>query len=593
MVAFLVPVAVWILISGADDRFIAVLSLLRLRKPFDWPTNVQLEQVRQRPIAILVPLWREHRVIGQMLEHNLASIDYANYHVFVGVYPNDPQTLRAVTAAAARDSRIHLAMLPHDGPTSKGDCLNWIYCRLREFEACQQVRFEIVATHDAEDIIHPASLRLINWFSREYQMVQIPVLALPTSILEFTHGLYCDEFAEFQSKDIPVRQWLGGFMAGNGVGTGFERNALEALAASRGGRVFDPECLTEDYENGYRLFAMGCRQLFVPLRFDRTGPVATREYFPRRLRSAVRQRSRWVAGIALQGWRLHGWRVPIRQVYWFWRDRKGLVGNLLAPSANLLFLYGLCGRKLGASLPGWTAPLCIATLALSLFQTAIRIAASCRVYGARFAAFVPLRMLYGNLVNFLATAHALRRFFGARFRGSRLDWGKTEHVYLSHQRPDLGIARIGEVLVRIRAVSHEIVEHAAASQPSHLRLGEYLMFLQQISEENLYRALSVQSGIPLGSPKIEEVRRPATRSLPAETVRRWKVLPYRVEMGQLHLITTEPPTAEMTRALAFLSTLDLRFRLVRPHEYRRFASLYLPQASRPNAMLEGVAPSGR
>src|SRR6185503_3482245 len=125
----------------------------------------------------------------------------------------------------------------------------------------------------------------------------------------------------------------------NGVGTGFSRIALEELAAVRGGRVFDPECLTEDYENGLRLHQMGRRQVFLPIRFDRAGPMATREYFPRSFRAAVRQRSRWVAGIALQGWQHHGWRVAPRQRYWLWRDRKGLIGNLLSPLTNLLMFY--------------------------------------------------------------------------------------------------------------------------------------------------------------------------------------------------------------------------------------------------------------
>ncbi len=141
--------------------------------------------------------------------------------------------------------------------------------------------------------------------------------------------------------------------------------ALERLAATRGGRIFDPACLTEDYENGFRLHALGCRQIFVPLRLPADAPVATREYFPRRLRAAIRQRSRWVAGIALQGWEHHGWRAPLRQLYFFWRDRKGLVGNLLSPIANLLFLGWVCGWRGFGGVPAWAARLCTATLSLS------------------------------------------------------------------------------------------------------------------------------------------------------------------------------------------------------------------------------------
>ena len=311
MVRCLVPLALWILISGLDDLFIALVSLKARRDPFPWPSARELESAEQRRIAIFVPLWHEHRVIGQMLDRNLASLDYSNFTVFVGVYPNDTQTMRAVSEAAARDIAHPTRRSPPRGPTSKGDCLNWIYRRMLDFEALRGVRFQVVITHDAEDLIHPESLRLINWFSRDYQMIQIPVLALPTRVREFTHGLYCDEFAEYQSKDIPVRRRLGGFLPGNGVGTGFDRGSRwSTWPPTRHGRIFDPDCLTEDYENGFRLHEMGCRQLFVPLRFGAAGLVATREYFPRHFRAAIRQRSRWVAGISLQGWEQHGWRAP-------------------------------------------------------------------------------------------------------------------------------------------------------------------------------------------------------------------------------------------------------------------------------------------
>jgi len=118
--------------------------------------------------------------------------------------------------------------VPHDGPTSKGDCLNWIYQKMTDYEARHGVHFEVVVTHDAEDLIHPESLRLINWFSRSYDMVQVP--CCPCHRAGRIHPrLYCDEFAEYQLKDIPVRQRINGFLPSNGVGTGFARAALERL----------------------------------------------------------------------------------------------------------------------------------------------------------------------------------------------------------------------------------------------------------------------------------------------------------------------------------------------------------------------------
>jgi adsorption protein B len=437
--ACLVPLAIWILLSGLDDLFIGLVYLFSARTRFRWPSAAELDRAPRRRIAVFLPLWREDGVIAQMLERNLAVIRYREYEIFAGVYPNDEPTIRAVSEAARHNPRVHLAMCSGDGPTSKGDCLNGAYRSMEDYEAAQGVRFEIVVTHDAEDLIHPESLRLINWFSRDYQMVQIPVLPLPTSLGEITHGVYCDEFAEYQIKDIPARQRLGGFLPANGVGTGFSRAALERLADQRQGRVFDPECLTEDYETGFCLHALGFRQIFIPLRFGAADLTATREYFPKRFRSAVRQRSRWVAGIALQGWERHGWRAPWPQPYWFWRDRKGLVGNHVSPVANLLFLY-CSGRFLAAGasghtwemaqgLPRWLPQICLATFGLAVSQIAMRMRASGRIYGWKFAAGVPVRTLWANLVNCAATLEALRQFVASRLQSRALEWRKTEHVY--------------------------------------------------------------------------------------------------------------------------------------------------------------------
>ncbi|MGA1995493.1 MAG: glycosyltransferase [Bryobacteraceae bacterium] len=230
----LIPLALWTLASGLDDLFILfVWCLPRRKRPK--PTSAALARTPERRIAIFVPLWREDRVIGQMLQRTLSAVCYEKYDIFAGVYPNDEATASAVREVAARWPRLHVATVPHEGPTSKGDCLNAIYNDMTAWEAARGVRFEIILTHDAEDLVYADSLRLINWFSRDYEMVQIPVLPLPTPFREFTHGVYCDEFAEFQLKDLVVRRLLGGFLPANGVGTGFERDALEALAAARGG----------------------------------------------------------------------------------------------------------------------------------------------------------------------------------------------------------------------------------------------------------------------------------------------------------------------------------------------------------------------
>ena len=104
-------------------------------------TEEQLVRTREKRIAIFVPLWREAHVIAAMLEHNLAAIRYQNFDFIVGVYPNDADTLEALREACARWPRVEVAVCQHDGPTSKADCLNWIYQHMLLIEERRGIRY--------------------------------------------------------------------------------------------------------------------------------------------------------------------------------------------------------------------------------------------------------------------------------------------------------------------------------------------------------------------------------------------------------------------------------------------------------------------
>ena len=301
------PLAVIFLLSGLDDLavdFAWLYAWVAERLTVSRRDARRIPDAPPRPIAVLVPLWQEHAVIARMLEHNLAAIRYPDFHIFAGIYANDSLTEEAVASISERYNNVHLAVCPHDGPTSKADCLNWIYQHVGLYEEQNGIAFEVIVTHDAEDLIHPEELRWINAYATHFGFIQIPVLALATPFWSFTHGVYCDEFAEYHTRDMVVRSSFGCFVPGSGVGTGYSREALEALARVSENRVFEPASLTEDYESGLRLYRLGCRQVFVPLTcLEPTVRdfVATREFFPTKWRTALAQRTRWVMGIALQG----------------------------------------------------------------------------------------------------------------------------------------------------------------------------------------------------------------------------------------------------------------------------------------------------
>lgn len=581
----LFPLALIILISGLDDLALDAIWLwvwLRRRMPGDLALASSGGREEKR-IAIFVPLWHEHAVIAGMVEHNVSAIHYGAYHFFIGAYPNDDPTLDAVRDLEARFPQVHLAVCPHNGPTSKADCLNWIYQRMLLFEEHHSTRFDIVVTHDAEDLIHPEAFSLINAYADEYDMVQIPVLPLPTPLRKIVHGIYCDEFAEWQIKDMRVRQLMGSFVPSNGVGTGFTRRALEKLATAEHNLIFEPTCLTEDYENGLRLHNLGCKQMFVPLILLGGGLVATREFFPQTARSAIKQRSRWILGIGLQCWERNGWRGNLAEKYWFWRDRKGLAGNPLSLLSNLVFLYGAVtwivalstGSPWGLakySLHPW---LLIATLTIQVVQSSMRMSCCARLYGLKFALAVPLRAVCGNWINTVATWKAVSSYFGARIRHEPLVWIKTEHAYPSRSALVEHKRKLGEILIASGYAEESRVRHAMENQPRGMRLGEFLVEQSVITEDELYQALSLQQSLPSGRLEPWVISSQVARALPRRVVRDWRVLPFRISSGNMFLASPEIPTDDLTRVLRNFTRLSLRFHLVTPQNFEELAQRLL------------------
>jgi adsorption protein B len=566
LLAIVAPLALAILISGLDDLFIDAAWLaswirtkLRPAPPLWPPGPRQLETAPRRAIAIMIPLWQEHEVIARMLAHNVAAIRYTDYHIFAGAYPNDDRTQDAVREISDRHSHVHLSLCPHDGPTSKADCLNWIYQHIALYEEQKQIRFEVVLIHDAEDVIHPDELHWVNYYAARFDFIQTPVLALRTPLAEIVHGIYCDEFAEYHTRDMPVRPLLGGFVPSAGVGTAYRREALERIASERSNRVFEPDALTEDYENGLHLARLGCSQAFVPLVQTANGFVATREYFPQNWRAALRQRTRWVTGIALQGWERFGWGRSAAECYWLWRDRKGLVASPLGLAANLLFVYGVFTKMWTRGTP-LESHLVAMTAAVAAIRIIVRAGCAARIYSVRFAMLVPVRAVAANVLNASATVRALWRYAAARIRKRPLVWLKTEHAFPSRAFLLQYRRKLGEILSGSGYVSEASVQEALASKPEHLRIGEYLVKQRLITEEELYEALSLQHGLPLAMADRVPIR--IARALPESAVREWQVLPFRLSEGQMCLATPELPAPQLSAKLRQSTNLEIRFHLV-------------------------------
>jgi bacteriophage N4 adsorption protein B len=433
--------AVGLAIGGLDDLIVDLIWIARttwrratVYRRHERATATDLARHPQGRVAVFVPAWREAGVIGPMAATALSRWDGQDVRLYIGCYPNDPETMAEVRKVAAYDPRLRLVINPRPGPTTKADNLNAMWRALLVDEAEVGERVVAVALHDAEDVVHSAEIAVYSALCRRFDLVQLPVLAL----IEREQGLWrrfvsavsADEFAESHGRILTVREAVGAAVPAAGVGCGFSRGLLDRIA-ERHGVPFDAGTVTEDYELGLRVREMGGRGIFVRIPAAKGGGlVAVRAHFPDTLGAAVRQKARWQAGIALSGWRRLGWRGGWAEHWMRLRDRRAILSALVLTCAYLsgaslliLHLVGAAPRFSEAelSLIGFCTGLMVWRLAMRALFVA-------QIYGlAEGIASLP-RVLLGNLIAIAAARRALISYLRLA-RGAPLIWDKTEHRF--------------------------------------------------------------------------------------------------------------------------------------------------------------------
>ena len=389
--------------------------------------------------AVLVPAWREAEVVAAMLRHCLESWPQRELRIYAGCYRNDPATLDALAAGAAADPRIRVVVHTADGPTTKADCLNRLYAALCADERRGGVRARSVILHDAEDMVHADALELIDKtlaFDDDggADFVQLPVIPVPQPRSRWIAGHYGDEFAEAHGKTMVVRDSLGTGLPAAGVGCGFARAMLDLLAEKRGGPgPFATESLTEDYELGLLIAEAGGRQRFVRACAADGGLIATRELFPVDLGVSVRQKTRWLHGIAFQGWDRLGWHGSFAERWMRLRDRRGPLTALVLAAAYLLVLIWAVLFVAGRA--GWVDPTPLSPALVVLlwinvasfaWRAAFRFGFTAQAYGLVEGMRAIPRIPFANVIAIMAgrraTAAYLRSLLGGAVR-----WEKTPH----------------------------------------------------------------------------------------------------------------------------------------------------------------------
>ena len=540
-------VGVIILLSSLDDLFIdgwywlrEVRRRLTVKRRYAPLTAEQLRAKEEQPLAIMVPAWLEYDVIASMLETMVSTLEYKNYMIFAGTYQNDERTIKEVERMRRRYRQLIRVEVPHDGPTCKADCLNWIVQAIFAQDARQPVPFAGVILHDSEDVLHPLELKYYNYLLPRIDFIQLPVTSLERHWYELVAGTYMDEFAEWHTKDLVVRESLSKMVPSAGVGTCFSRHALVELAAETNNQPFNTDTLTEDYDIGARLAQRGMRQIFgkfpveyvtrrqswfglgkehvAPLRM----PLGVREYFPNTFRTAYRQKARWTLGIGLQGWQQVGWTGSLATKYLLFRDRKGLVTSFIAILAYVLlanffvfYLADLFGWwtvyypsyfRPG----GWLVTLMWANAVALLLRVVQRAYFVGRMYGWEHALLSIPRMIVGNFINAMAAARAWRLFIGHLITGKRLAWDKTMHDFPSTDQLAQQRQRLGELLLSWQAIDQSTLERALEIQAREKKpLGQILTEQGWLDEGTLHEAIQFQQA-GQGEPPDTPVTKPST-----------------------------------------------------------------------------------
>jgi len=567
-------VAIFITFSGLDDLLIDLIYWVRwlwrrftANKSHPHAGQERLLSLEEKPLAIMIPAWHETGVIGSMADAAARTLDYENYHIFVGTYPNDPDTQRDVDEVCVLFPNVHKVVCARPGPTSKADCLNNVLDAITQFEKRANLKFAGFILHDAEDVVSPMELRLFNYLVDRKDLIQVPVYPFERKWYDFVGMHYIDEFAELHAKDVPIREVVVGQVPSAGVGTCFSRRSIETLLVDGHGIAFDTQSLTEDYDIGFRLKEHGLKEVFVRFpapeqtksvwqktrifgqNFRESNVICVREFFPNQIGTAVRQKSRWIVGIVFQGYVTHGWTHDWRLNYFLWRDRKGVFTNFFSFAANLI-LFQLIFLKLYESF--WPeayrflsifeeSPLLITLLAINIFLMSNRILQRTIFVTQYYGLFQGLlslpRMLLGNYINFLANWRAIKQVI-QQGNPRRVAWDKTTHDYPSLGEKSRARRMIGSILVNQGSLTEDALKTALLNQPDGMRLGTWLVHSGQVTPLQLAQGLAAQANVSCVSIDAYRISPELIALVPPEIALHYAILPISLKANDL-IVATE------------------------------------------------------
>jgi hypothetical protein len=216
---------------------------------------------------------------------------------------------------------------------------------------------------------------------------------------------------------------------------------------------------------------------------------------------------------------------------------------------------------------GWLVPVLGINFVFMTLRLAVRTVASGQIYGWAFALLVPVRFFWGNFMNAGATFRACHSWMEARIQCKPLAWAKTSHAYPTRGTLLSQKKTLPEVLELLKFGPARFFEEALLRCPETTSPGDFLVDEGLIGEEQLMTALCLQHSLPRVRIDGEQIQPRVRRAIPLREANAWRVVPFRIGEGVLHVASASVPSDEMMAEMRRFTRLEIRFYLISKREY--------------------------
>lgn len=543
---------------------------------YDQPSLEDLIDVKERNIALLIPVWRSGEGLSASVDRLVNSLDYSAYHVFLGVYPNDTQSLREAQRLALRHQHVHRVVCSQPGPIPYSDSVTALVEGVAEFANSSGIEFEAAVLGEVDDTLHPLSFRLYNYYSERFDLVEIPRFARSEAWYQLAAGAVRDDLAFVHGRENTIRAALSHDCVLRQTLPCVEMGLLRRLLSEAW--VQQEQHVTRNALASW-LHSVASNRIFSRLEVDSqrryrhrpaqaakvhaTRFVAVTDSFPTSFSQAVNYEVDCLEQRSLSLEIYSRQRSPLTRLYLLWREFSGRLALILMP----LFILAL----------GWIS---FASITQTNTQPTFQSLVAAHPWLTSGAIIISVYVVYSILIRYLQVSSSYRTAISIMFL-PRLITGLVVQVLavvrslfvrqpqnmirvLNASIDNAGIlatlehdagksARLGEMLTERGLIDHrDLVRALDLTRRSPVPLGRILLRQGKISEDELLDVLADQTGWPVRMFDPMQVPLAVARLVPQPLMRRHRVFPIAVRVdGQIILATYKTPTARMRREIEF------------------------------------------